>query len=29
MTLSDEIREFLNKRMEKIEARKAQLTLSF
>ena len=28
-TLSDETRDFLNKRMEKIEAKKAQLTLSF
>tara|TARA_B100001094_G_C18158477_1_gene787898 strand:- start:484 stop:1155 length:672 start_codon:yes stop_codon:yes gene_type:complete len=28
MTLSDETQEFLNKRYEKIEARKAQLTLS-
>ena len=28
MTLSDETQEFLNKRMNKIEARKAQLTLS-
>ena len=29
MTLSDETREFLDKRMRKIEAKKAQLTLSF
>ena len=28
-TLSDETQEFLNKRWQKIDAKKAQLTLSF